>query len=537
MSEPVSRPIRTVTVEFLRKGPPHNQLLSPLTEYLGICGEAGAGSVSIPYEQATFDAILDELRYVDFDEEDQAPRQRALRTLGRDTGEILGSVPGFAGSLANHDFSESLLNLRIIASASELARLPFELAKMSAGSGRSTNDWLALQSATPVCITRQSRTLQTHDVVWRKDPIPRVLYVVGLDISEELARHHREALMDALSPWDTFQVDNEYYSQGCLVEMGPYRGAPVPTVEAIRKELESGYSYVHILAHGAESEDAEALTYGLYLPAEPRADEPLDPSRPEITDVVTGSRFASMLSSIPREKRPSVVFTASCDSANQGNLLVPGSSFAQALHEAGVPLVVASQFPLTTEGSVTLTRAFYEDLFWGYEPLPILMRARAKLHADYGRTHDWASVVVYDGMPDDLSTQARACRYERAKRALGHAQDVIVGTTKPGDVKFNDPAELANRALKHLPNRGGYEREREGLIASHAKLLATDAYYRGRELTDRQAGAAHPLHPGPCLPRTSPPSLSQRRPRLPRPRKRKAASGDAPLGVDAGNLS
>ncbi|MGB5743561.1 MAG: hypothetical protein WBM65_14225, partial [Sedimenticolaceae bacterium] len=106
MSEPVSRPIRTVTVEFLRKGPPHNQLLSPLTEYLGICGEAGAGSVSIPYEQATFDAILDELRYVDFDEEDQAPRQRALRTLGRDTGEILGSVPGFAGSLANHDFSE-----------------------------------------------------------------------------------------------------------------------------------------------------------------------------------------------------------------------------------------------------------------------------------------------------------------------------------------------------------------------------------------------------------------------------------------------
>ena len=33
--------------------------------------------------------------------------------------------------------------------------------------------------------------------------------------------------------------------------------------------------------------------------------------------------------------------------------------------EAGVPLVVASQFPLTIEGSVTLTRALYSDLFWG----------------------------------------------------------------------------------------------------------------------------------------------------------------------------
>ena len=28
--------IRTVTVEFLRKGPAHNQLLSPLTDYIGL---------------------------------------------------------------------------------------------------------------------------------------------------------------------------------------------------------------------------------------------------------------------------------------------------------------------------------------------------------------------------------------------------------------------------------------------------------------------------------------------------------------------
>ncbi|MEW8692697.1 MAG: CHAT domain-containing protein [Candidatus Thiodiazotropha endolucinida] len=470
----------------MRKGPPHNQLLSPLTEYLGICGDAGAGPVSIPYEQAAFNAVLEELRYVDFDEEDQAPRQRALRTLGRDIGEVLGSVPGFTGSLAQQDSCESLLNLRIIASASELARLPFELAKMPSGSGRSTNDWLALQSDTPVCFTRCSRTVQTHDATWRQDAIPRVLYIIGLDIPEELARRHREVLMEALAPWDSFKVDNEYYSQKCLVEMGPYRGATLPTVEAIRKELESGYSYIHILAHGAESQEAEALTYGLYLPGAVLANMSSDLPSTEITDVVTGNRFASMLSSIPCEKRPSVVFTASCDSANQGNLLVPGGSFAQALHEAAVPLVVASQFPLTTEGSVTLTRAFYEDLFWGKEPLPTLMRARAKLHADYGDTHDWASVVVYDGLPNDLLTQALACRYERAKRALGHAQDVIVGITKQADVKFKDPVKLAERALDQLPNQGGYEREREGLIASHAKLLAMDAYNKGREEKNTQ---------------------------------------------------
>ena len=75
MSELRTRPIHTVTVELLRKGPPHNQLLSPLTEYLGICGDAGAGPVSIPYEQAAFNAVLEDLRYVDAEEEDQGPRR------------------------------------------------------------------------------------------------------------------------------------------------------------------------------------------------------------------------------------------------------------------------------------------------------------------------------------------------------------------------------------------------------------------------------------------------------------------------------
>lgn len=42
-------PIRAVTIELLRAGPPHNQLLSPLTQYLGICGDSQAGMISVPY--------------------------------------------------------------------------------------------------------------------------------------------------------------------------------------------------------------------------------------------------------------------------------------------------------------------------------------------------------------------------------------------------------------------------------------------------------------------------------------------------------
>jgi hypothetical protein len=55
--------VRTVRLELLRPGPPHNQLLSPLTQYLAICGDSGAGVVQLPYEHATFERRLAELRY------------------------------------------------------------------------------------------------------------------------------------------------------------------------------------------------------------------------------------------------------------------------------------------------------------------------------------------------------------------------------------------------------------------------------------------------------------------------------------------
>jgi hypothetical protein len=56
-------PIRTVTVELLRSGPSHNQLLSPLTNYLGICGDSVAGIVNLPYEHATFLRRMKAMRY------------------------------------------------------------------------------------------------------------------------------------------------------------------------------------------------------------------------------------------------------------------------------------------------------------------------------------------------------------------------------------------------------------------------------------------------------------------------------------------
>src|SRR5215831_9843582 len=138
--------IRTVTVELLRAGPRHNQMVSPLTQYLGVCGNFAAGRVSLPYE-------------------DEQPR--------------------------------TLTHLRIVLSASELAMLPFEASKVPTGED-SMSTWLALQGRAPVCITRHIRSVSPEGIRWPSEP--RLLFVAGPDTDPPQALH-RKALADAMAPW------------------------------------------------------------------------------------------------------------------------------------------------------------------------------------------------------------------------------------------------------------------------------------------------------------------------------------------------
>ena len=126
------------------------------------------------------------------------------------------------------------------------------------------------------------------------------------------------------------------------------------------------------------------------------------------SDVVSGERFCSALAALDDGEihRPTVVTVASCDSGNVGSVVRAGASFAHALHQGGMPLVVASQFPLCTEGSVPLTATLYSGLLWGAHPLPLMHEIRAELHARYtSRWHDWASLVVYEALPRALDEQ------------------------------------------------------------------------------------------------------------------------------------
>jgi hypothetical protein len=96
--------------------------------------------------------------------------------------------------------------------------------------------------------------------------------------------------------------------------------------------------------------------------------------------------------------------------------MIPGGSIAHDLHEAGIPLVIASQFPLTFAGSVVLAETLYERLLWGDDPRVVLHDVRQRLHL-LRHGHDWASIVAYAALPPDLEQQLTWVRAQQARRA------------------------------------------------------------------------------------------------------------------------
>jgi beta-lactamase superfamily II metal-dependent hydrolase len=480
MSEEIQ--IRLVHVEFLRSGPPHNQLLSPLTQYLAIAGDGGAGVVTVPYEQAEFERRLKQLRY---ETGDAADRQAMLHSTGVEMGKVLGAVPGLAGALALvPNQPGELIQLRITLSASELAMLPFELAKAPVSATITAENWLSIQTRPPVCVTRNIRTVSPEGVVWPDRP--RILFVAG-DEANVPYDEHRDVLLAAIQPF-RYPGDDELVvsMDGRREQFGKLLTIlKNPTQSEVLVECrETAYTHVHILTHGDLSETSPDA-YGLVLRG------PNDS-----TEVVSGEQFASALTSVGsgRIHRPTVVTVASCDSGNVGTLIMPGASFAHALHQAGIPLVVASQFPLSKEGSIPLAATLYKGLLWGQNPLVLLQQLRAELHALYTSSwHDWASLVVYEALPQALTGQLETLRYSQTRRAVNAAleridQAVLGVTEQRAGASLKDLDEGLEAALSRLPLKGQYAAECIGIQASSRKRLAQAAFTLSSELTPDYGG-------------------------------------------------
>lgn len=401
--------VRTVKLELLRHGPQHNQLLSPLTPYLALCGPSGPQTVQIPFEHHQLLLRLARLRYDDSGLTiSDAQREGELRDLGETIGGVLGGITGLQGPLsACQDGSNALIHLRLAVSALELGMVPFEAAIAPdnlPGSGA------PLLLRTPIVITREVRRIDPPTVCWSRQPRILFAYFTPPNQQRVPADQHLDALLKAIDPY----VNIKDSPEDRLPEVRKLLTIlPEASLKDIADACRDGdYTHVHLLAHGAKFMEAGSERSGVAL----------RPQQGDVMDVVDGERLAIALRGAglngALKPPPTLVSLATCDSGQVSDVVAPGGSIAHALHEAGIPWVVASQFPLWMKASTVAVECLYSRLLQGADPRLVLYELRQRLRTEVPETHDWASIVAYAVSPWDFDEQIRKFHDKQVRNRL-----------------------------------------------------------------------------------------------------------------------
>ncbi|GEM_PF-5659278 len=395
--------VRSITLELVRSGESHNQLLSPLTPYLALCGSHNPEVVHVPWEHAKFESMSAAISSAGSGEQ---ARER-LAYMAEDIIQMLLGIRSLTKELSEAENSScDVLELRLILSASELSALPFELVAAPPAFGIRTR----LSEHRGLVIMRQARRVATTTIDWPDRPRLLVAIASPDGVAPVPDTAHVLALCNALSPWQHVRTRGQI-----LRDMHILPGASLEGIAKICRREQ--FTHVHILAHGVRIGRPTQPRHGLALHRRPGSNE---------MDKVDAGRLACALGH-SREKSRSgdpltVVTLATCDSGRQGTILTPGGSLAHELHEEGIPFVVASQFPLSYPGSAIMVESFYKDILWGTDPRRVLERTRRRLFMALGDRRvgasDWASLTAYGSLPGNLRVHLRRSQRRMAQRAI-----------------------------------------------------------------------------------------------------------------------
>ena len=411
--------MRTVMLELLRHGPAHNQLLSPLTQYLALCENHGAVTVHVPFEH---NQLLYRLRALSYELKDPGSREFQLKDTAKVLGELLATIPGLTADLSKKAAcGEQMAHLRLIISASELALLPFELALAPngfPGAGQS----LLLQSQLPLSLTREVRRVGEQQADLLRPP--KILFASAspADVGAVPIESHLLALRKVINPWVGYFETEDEERAARVAEHLVF--LPRVSADSLQEACATGrFTHVHLLAHGlkyTEGGKEGDIRYGLAF------HNSRDPDGP--CDIVDGMRLATLLRAFEAPDknglaRPEVVTLASCDAGNVGSVAGAGASITHALHEAGIPIVIGSQFPLSFAASVMLVEIVYDGLLWGIDPRTLMADLRRQLQARIPTTHDWASLVAYASLSPEFETHLSQVQIEQAKRSIDTAMN------------------------------------------------------------------------------------------------------------------
>lgn len=470
--------MHSVSIELLRTGTPHNQTLSPGISYLALCGSHPPAEFRIDLEQYKFNQYLKLLRYSDSNGESRMLAIEALQKI------ITGIFEQIIALLVEASDAKAWLHIRLVMTPKELGMLPFELALTPKGFQGMQEKPFLLNQQRLTTLTREVRQVASKSYNWPYRV--RILFAWAAPEAEVPHEEHLTQLIAALKP---FALPFKEISEPLPDVSFLLKEVKNADLNTIQKELESAvleknpYTHVHILAHGVEKEDENGKHFALGLQKFGVKEE----------NPVDGLQLASALIVVYNGKSysPAVVTITACDSGNLGNPLLPGGSLAHVLHASGVPCVFASQFPLSIPGSIKLVECLYPKLVRGDDPRIALYYTREALKNVDANVHDWASLVAYARLPENIDEQLENIRLkivlETMKTNNGWSDHVLLHGREVDKDKitaiFNDVKRAIETSIHDLIailDQVPSKEEKLERIAEHYGLLGS-AYKRKAE--------------------------------------------------------
>jgi hypothetical protein len=465
--------IGSTTIEFHRFGGEPGVLLKD-NKYIRTCGyQRAADEVVVRLEPRELRRSLNQLS-CGFNRTTES-ETAAQRLLGMEAGNFLEESQIFPDGRA------ALHQVDIVTHASELRAYPFEAiyANESDAYLKSPNKGMIL--------TRRIRSEFSYAVPpWPE--VPSVLFAhaqLDHDLSQDLIDEHRLALSEALAPWGN---PEDLEKKKLLVV------CEIDSAEALAQvRTLANFSYVHILAHGArvtEDDMEESETeWGLRLGR---------------ADAAAASPKAIAEALKPINEHPLVVTLAACDSGTADRPELGNSSLVETLHRNGIPVVVASQFPLTKPGSVTLTKEFYRSLLSGADVRIALHAGRVALREEARRVderrHDWLSLVGYVRLPaEGYSQYLRAfglrVQLHMLEAARKDAESLFAEDPPPRDTFDKVESRLRERIMQLQGQKEALSGDQEralqaecvGLLASASKSLAEVRFMQAGRFPEEKA--------------------------------------------------
>jgi CHAT domain len=385
--------MNSIIIEILRNDQATNIQLSPDTNYIAIIGSEPSNDLKIECTQQNFNDNIILLRY---NKELPNASKTAIAFFQDLITKIFDKIfTNQVNDLKTFDF----LHLRFVTKPKEIAQLPFEMAlPPTVIENQIPTQPFFINENLKAIFTRELRQSYSKNYKWPSSP--RILFAWAQPVNRVPHKEHVEAFVEVLKKWALpIKTSTEPVPDvGSLISL-----LPDATLQSIKRTIRIAldenkpYTHIHLLAHGVKDKEAGS-EFLLQLNNDNAAEKSYHANGNELGDSLIFEREGNFIF-------PQVVSLMVCDSGNVGDPVHPTGSLAHSLHQAGIPCVFASQFPLTQDGSIKLIQTLYGELLQSSDPRIALYNTRVALAKE--NTHDWASLVAYARFPEDIDEQMK----------------------------------------------------------------------------------------------------------------------------------